>query len=295
MKKSFSSEVKSELCEIQIKQKEEAASELCAIILFGENIDGNVIKIKSEHAEIAQRVQFLIRKAVSENTPIDIEKGRKSYVLTLSLSKAAELGLYYSDNGDIELDEDIYFSENLKSAFLRGAFMAGGTISSPTKDYNCEFFTYNENMAYLSSELLSDFGIYAHIVKRNSYYVTYLKDFESIGDFLGVIGAHKSMMSLMVAQIEKDINNNVNRQANFRTANIDRTIKTSVLQCEAILKLRKSTLWNNLSDDMKTLALLRMEHTDKSLEEIGMLMSPPISKSAVSRKMKKITDMAKER
>ena len=130
--------------------------------------------------------------------------------------------------------------------------------------------------------------------QRKNYFVTYIRDFESAVDFLNIIGAHKSMMELMMTQIEKNVRNNVNRQANCRAANIDKSIRTSVSQCEAIEKLVTSPRWDALSEETRTMALLRAENPDKSLAQIGEMMQPPVSKSAVSRRMKKLIELAEE-
>ena len=294
MKNSFSSQVKDELCELLIKTKEEAASELDAMLLFGENTGHGTINVKSTRAENAGRIQVLIKKALNEEIPIDIAGGGRSYSVTVSEKLTEKTGLFFSEEGDIELDEDVYQDEQCRRAFLRGAFISGGTVASPEKNYRCELFTSNEAMALLAAELLEKFGIRASTVKRKGYFVTYVKDFGSVGDFLNVIGAHKCMMELMMTQIEKDVRNNVNRRANFRTANIDKSIKTAVKQCGAITKLRQSPAWALLSEETRAIALLRMDNPDKSLGQIGEMMSPPVSKSAVSRRMKKLIEMAEE-
>lgn len=292
-KVTYSQEVKDELCEVKIKQ-EEALAELAAMLLFGENILNNTITLKTEKANIAARIQLVFKKAIEEDVFIDIVKGRKLYSISISLSLAEKCGVYFSDDGEIALDEDIYDSESSKRAFLRGAFIISGTITEPKKGYSCELVTYNENMAYLASEILESFYIKANTVKRNNYFVTYLKDKNSVNDFLNIIGAHKLMLDLMVTQIEKDIHNRENRALNCQTANLDRIISASAFQCKAIIKLQKTAYWDELDDTMKELAKLRLENFDLSLTEIGEKMTPPMTKSSVNRRMKKLIDLAEE-
>ena len=124
--------------------------------------------------------------------------------------------------------------------------------------------------------------------------VTYLKDKQSVSDFLNIIGAHKSMMDMMMAQIEKDVRNNINRQINCRTANIDNIIKTSVKQCDAIRKLKNSKTWNELDAQTKELAEYRLKNVDANLTQLGQMLTPPISKSTVSRKMNRIIELSEE-
>lgn len=294
MKKSFSSLVKDELCSLNIKDKKDAAAELAAILIFGENTDLQSIIIRSSRAHTAARIQTLIKRVYREDVSIDVKGLGKSYSISLSTDAAEDIGLFFSSDGDIELDEDVFTDESSKKAFLRGAFIIGGTISSPEKDYSCELLTYNKNIAYMASELLEEFKIHANTVKRKEYYVTYLKDSESVSDFLSIIGAHNSMMSLMMTQIEKDCNNQRNRQNNCRVANLDKTITASVMQCKAIEDIINTPRWDELDDQTKELALLRLKNTDISLTQLGEKLIPPLSKSAVNRRLKKIIEMADE-
>lgn len=292
--KTFSQEVKDELCEVKFK-REEALAELAAMILFGENIENNIMMLKTEHANVAARIQLVLRKAVDEDVSIDISKGRKSYSISIPTIIAEKAGVYFSEEGDIALDEDIYEADTAKRAFLRGAFIISGTITEPKKGYSCELLTYNENMSFLAAEMLENFGIKANTVKRNNYYVTYLKDKNSVSDFLNITGAHKLMLNFMVTQIEKDVKNRENRELNCQTANLDRTISASVNQYKAIMKLMKLPVWNRLDEQTKRLAQLRLEYFDLSLAAIGEKMSPPMTKSSVNRRMKKLIDLAEEK
>lgn len=292
-KKTFSSMVKDELCEVKFKE-EEAVAELCAMILFGENIENSDILIKTDRAQTAARIQAIFKKAFNEEVSIDILKGRRNYCVAISKKSAENAGVFFSNDGEIALDEDVYESENAKRAFLRGAFIISGTITDPVKGYCCELLTYNENMSYLAAEMLESFGIRANTIKRNNYYVTYLKDSTSVSDFLNIVGAHKLMMDLMVTQIQKDINNRNNRSSICKAANFDKTISASALQCKAILKLQKLPVWETLDEQTKEIAALRLENFDMPLSVIGEKMSVPMTKSSVNRRMKKLIDLAEE-
>jgi len=293
VKSTFSQEVKEELCEVKFN-REEAMAELAAMVLFGENINGNNITLRTENASIAARIQLTFRKAIEEDVTIDIVKGRKNYSINVSLEIAEKIGVYFSEDGDIALDEDVYESENAKRAFLRGAFIVSGTITQPEKSYSCELVSYNENMSYLAAEILENFEIKANTVKRNNSYVTYIKDKNSVNDFLNIVGAHKIMLDFMVTQIEKDVHNRDNRASNCQTANLDRTISAAAFQIKAIMKLKDKQVWNTLDEQTKELAQLRLEYFDLSLGGIGEKMNPPMTKSSVNRRMKKLMDLAEE-
>ena len=293
MKKSFSSRVKDELTELTLKGTETCIAELAAMLIFGENTEkDNTILIKNDRAHTLARIQALLNYTLNDSPSIDIKSGRQSYSTRIDADSVENLGIFFTPDGFIELDEDIYTSDECKRSFLRGAFVMNGTVSDPEKDYSCELFTNNENMALLVSEMLKSFGVVTNTVKRKGYYVTYMRDKNSVSDFLNIIGAHNCMMELMMTQIEKDMRNLTNRQNNCRIANIDKTIKTSVKQCEAIRKLQKEPTWHSLDDEIKELAILRIENVDMSLEQLGAKMVPPMSKSAVSRKMNKLIALA---
>lgn len=293
-KQTFSQSVKEELCEVKFKY-EEALAELAAMIIFGENVENGDIVLRTDHANVAARIQLLLRKAAMEDVTIDIVRGRRNYSINLLPDVAEKAGVYFMEEGDIALDEDVYESDEAKRAFLRGAFIISGTISDPQKGYSCELFTYNENMSYLACEMLENFGIKANTVKRNKYYVTYLKDKTSVNDFLNIIGAHKLMLELIVTQIQKDINSRENRTSNCQTANFDKTIKASVEQSRAIMRLKALPVWETLDEETKQLAELRLEHFDLSLSEIGGMMCPQMTKSSVNRRMKKLIELAEEK
>lgn len=292
-KVTFSQEVKEELCEVKFNQ-EEAVAELSSMILFGENIIDNKIMLRTDNANIAARMQLIFRKAIGEEVTIDLVKGRRSYSINVSSEMAEDAGVYFSEDGDIALDEDICEGENSKRAFLRGAFLVSGTITQPEKSYCCELVTYNENMAYFASEMLENFGIKANVVKRNNSFVTYLKDKNSVNDFLNIVGAHKIMLGFMVTQIEKDVHNRDNRTSNCQAANLDRTISAAAFQIKAILNLKGRQVWNTLDEQTKQIAQLRIENFDLSLGAIGEKMNPPMTKSSVNRRMKKLMDLAED-
>ena len=290
-RKTFSQEVKDELCEVKVNESE-AVAEFAAMILFGENAEDEKMCFKTDKANTAARMQYIIKRAVLEEVTIDVIKGKRNFSIEINKDIAAKAGVFFTEDGEIEFDEDVCEEDSSKRAFLRGAFVISGTITDPLKGYSCELITYNENMSYLAAELLESFNIKANTVKRNNSFVTYLKDKESVSDFLNIIGAHKLMMELMMTQIEKDINNRNNRASNCKTANLDKAITASANQCNAILKLQKLPIWDTLDEETKQLAKLRLEFFDLPLSGIGEKMSPKMTKSSVNRRLSKLIDLA---
>lgn len=290
-RKTFSQEVKDELCELKIKAGE-AIAELAAMILFGENAEEGKMCFRTDKANIAARIQFTVKKTAGEDVSIDVIKGKRNYSIEINRDIAQAAGVFFTTDGEIEFDEDVCEDETSKRAFLRGAFLISGTITDPLKGYCCELITYNENMSYLAAEFLEAFSIKANTVKRGNSFVTYLKDKNSISDFLNIIGAHRLMMEFMVAQIEKDLNNRNNRASNCQAANLDKAITASVSQCNAILKLQKLPVWETLDEETRQLAELRLEFFDLPLSGIGEKMVPKMTKSSVNRRLNKLIDMA---
>ena len=293
MNKSFSSNVKDELCEVKFNEKE-AAAELAAMLLFGENIENGQFVLKTDRAQVAARIQAIYKKVMHEEVMIDIINGKRSYSVSIDKKTAEKTGIYISTDGEIALDEDIYEEDASKRAFLRGSFIISGTITNPQKEYSCELLTYNENMAYLASEILDSFNISANTVKRNNHFVTYLKDSSSVSDFLNIVGAHRLMMDFMVTVIEKDHNNRNNRVSICKTANLDKTLAASAVQQKAILKLQNSVKWDELDESTRRIALIRLKHFDLPLLAIGEMMDPPMTKSSVNRRMQRLIDLAEE-
>ena len=292
--KTFSHDVKDEICEVRFKQ-EEAVAELAAMILFGENVSNSIISLRTDNQNIASRIQLVLRKGIDEERAIDILKGRKNYCVSFPSELSEKAGVYFYEDGEIAFDEDVCETDDEKRAFLRGAFIMSGTISDPKKGYSCELVTFNENMSYLAADILENFGIKANTVKRNNSFTTYIKDKSSISDFLNIIGAHKAMLEFLVTQIEKDRNNKDNRTQNCITANVDKTIAASTQQSRAIVKIKDTPKWDSLDETTKLIAQLRLDNFDMSLSEIGERMTPPMTKSSVNRRMKKLIDLAEEK
>ena len=179
-----------------------------------------------------------------------------------------------------------------KRAFLRGAFIACGSITDPKKDYHLEFVTDNAEKAALTAELITSFGIEAKIVNRKKYNVVYLKDGEHIVDVLNIMGAHVSLMELENVRIVKEMRNSINRRVNCEAANIGKTIAAATRQIEDIQFLNDTVGLDSLSDELRTTALLRLEFPDASLAELGEKHDRRVGRSGVNHRLQKLSDMA---
>lgn len=177
--------------------------------------------------------------------------------------------------------------------YLRGIFMKYGTISDPDKSYHLEIITDSHYQMESLYNILSDNGLEPKKIIRKNNYIVYYKESEMIVDFLNLIGANKSAFYMLNTKIRKEIRNNANRLANCDTANIDKTVSAANNQINAIKKLISDGIIDNLSEELKETAYLRLDNSDITLSELAELHVPPISKSGVNHRLKKLTEIAK--
>ena len=181
-----------------------------------------------------------------------------------------------------------------KKAYLRGLFLRAGSISDPEKMYHLEFACESRDFAIRLKEILSSYNLRAKIVERKGHSVVYLKDSSQIADFLALIQANTSLFSLENTMIVKDVRNAVNRKVNCETANIQKTVSASVSQIEAIEYIRDHIGFDKLPDSLKEIARLRLENPEDSLISLGARMNPPIGKSGVNHRLRKLRKIAEE-
>lgn len=179
-----------------------------------------------------------------------------------------------------------------KRAFIRGAFLAGGSISDPNKSYHFEIVCRTPSQAHQLKEMINSFEMDAKIVARKKYQVVYLKEGSQIVDILNVMEAHVALMNLENVRILKGMRNSVNRKVNCETANISKTVNAAVQQAKDIAYIRDTAGLDSLPDTLKEMALLRLEYPDASLKELGAYLDPPVGKSGVNHRLRKISEIA---
>ena len=200
--------------------------------------------------------------------------------------------LNYHINDEIT-DIDIEDLEILK-AVLRGAFMASGAVNNPNNKYHLEIFlTTKENAKYLNY-IAEKFGIYPKILKREKNFSIYLKDGESISNLLALIGANKSVLDFEEIRVMREIKNNVNRKVNCETANLNKTINVAVMQIEDINYIIKKKKFDELPDNLKEIAEVRLQNPDMSFAQLGKMLENNLGKSGVNHRLKKISEFAEE-
>lgn len=181
-----------------------------------------------------------------------------------------------------------------RRSFIRGAFLAAGSMSDPNKSYHFEIVCASEKMARQIQELICGFSMDAKIVRRKKSYVVYLKEGSQIVDILNIMEAHISLMELENVRILKEMRNTVNRKVNCETANINKTVSAAVKQVEDITYLRDTIGFEKMSEGLEEVALARLSHPDATLKELGELLSPPVGKSGVNHRLRKLSEMAEK-
>ena len=177
-------------------------------------------------------------------------------------------------------------------AWLRGAFLSVGSMSDPRKSYHLEFVCGRKAQAEQLRDVLSEFQIEARIIGRKKYQVVYLKEGAGIVDLLNVMGAHVSLMELENMRILKEMRNSINRRVNCETANISKTVTAAGRQIEDILLIRDRYGFENLPDNLRQMAEVRLEYPDAALKELGGYLEPVVGKSGVNHRLRRLSEIA---
>lgn len=302
---SFSSEAKIELCKIAPQDFCCKKAECYGLLLFARNFSPAAVGTLTENGSVARRMAELCAEltgTIVDTTAAFHRKGEKSSY-TVSVGGADQrvrvLGTFGHTGKEISLRINRANLENecCTAAFLRGVFLTCGTVTDPKKDYHLEFIVAHMNLAKDLTALLSEtesLNLQPAIVNRKGSYVVYIKGSERITDLLAYIGAGNSAMELIQVKMLKEVRNNVNRKTNFETANIDKTVDAAVRQVEAIEKLKGTIGLDNLPQELRELAELRLENPEMSLRELGQSLSEPISRSGVNHRLQRLLEMGKE-
>lgn len=300
---SYAADVKKELTGL-IVHDGNAKAELSALIrMNGVSTLGHnqTVTVQTENAAIARRIYTLLK----ETYHIDVEVLVSDHV---HLSQHKSYGVLMKDAVDDVLDDlgidpfglnviiptRILNQVDKRRSFLRGAFLAAGSVNSPEKsNYHLEIYTTHEELADQIAQLMREFNLPAKIADRGSGFIIYLKRAEKIVDFMSTIGATQSMLHFEDIRIMRDMRNSVNRLVNAETANMQKTAVAANRQVMQIELIRDKIGLTVLPDKLREIAELRLAHPDESLSELGELVQgKPISKSGVNHRMRKLTQLA---
>lgn len=293
---SFSQNCKTEILKNELN-KCCLIARLYGIMLFGHIYSDNEIKITTENREVFKTTAELIRKFYGYNAILSERKKKvgHSYKITINDKKVIKrINGQNSCGSPLRINLGKIENECCINAFLAGAFLSCGSITNPKKSYHLEFETSRYMLSKDLSTLLYGIGLKPKTTLRKSNYILYYKESENIEDLLSLMGASKAAFEIMNIKIYKDLRNNANRVTNCETANITKTVEASSAHIESIKKLIKYKYFNELPDGLKEVAKLRLENPELSLKEIGSMLSPPISKSGVSHRLKRIEELARK-
>ena len=295
---SFSNEVKTELCRWAISPKSCARAEAYGVLLFCHSFTDNEVKIVTGCPAFAQRLPELFKRAFRvtfDRKPEGAAQGKETFLITEE-GKRAAIGetLGYDPGATLAHHINLALLEEdaCRTAFLRGAFLAGGSVSDPAKSYHLELCTSHYSVSRELPALLREVGFEPKQTTRKSNYVTYMKSSETIADFLTALGAPLASMELMNAKLEKHLRGSVNRRVNCDSANLDKAVDAALEQVDAIQRYARTR--GSLPDKLRETAELRLAHPELTLSQLSVLFQPPITKSALNHRLRKLLDLAGE-
>ncbi|MBE3102075.1 MAG: DNA-binding protein WhiA [Firmicutes bacterium] len=310
---SFSSKAKSEICRTSAGKSCCKLAELAALIHTSGTIhlggkEQVNLKVSTENAFIARRIFMLLKDLYQVNAEVLVRRNRRlrknnSFVMHITQSSTPRkiledtFILYRDSNGNMgihsEIAEQLIRKKCCKKAYLRGAFLGGGSVSDPEKAYHLEFIAHSEDYGESLCKLIMEFDLHAKLIERKNNYVVYLKEGEHIVNLLSLIGAHTALLNLENIRIYKGIRNNINRIVNCETANLSKTVNASVRQTDNIEYIKDKIGFMNLPASLREIAELRLEYPDASLKELGEMLSPVVGKSGINHRLRKLDKIAK--
>lgn len=298
---SFASNIKQALVRIPHESDCCKAAELSAIVCFAGVRTDIGIKIKTENSSVCERAAELICDVINKDDFVYIESKKQNGLHTLSIKDTQMAESLFAitkinKSADAPLCPDKTFIESdcCRASFLRGAFLGGGSVSDPEKNYHAEFVTKTAPLADMLYEGLLEEGISAKITVRKNSFVVYIKDSEGIASLLGVMGAGMGMMDFYNIKIERELRNTINRQVNCDNANIDKVTLAAERHIAAINKIKNTVGLETLPPTLYEAALVRLENPESSLLELGTLLSTPIGKSGVNHRLERICEIAEK-
>ncbi len=276
---SFSSDLKVELSKINnLKNKQEVYCEFLGYLSTANiNRKGKNIKFSTENEYNINRFAKLLNNLNITNYKIEIV-GK-----TYNISFKPEQDIKFINKENVNT---ILISDALKKAYIRGNFLGAGSINEPKNKYHLEIIFATEEYANITLQLLKEYEINAKILEKTLYF----KDGEEISGFLALIGGSHTMLKFEEIRVLREMKNNVNRLVNCETANLNKTINSSVKQINIIKELKKTGKFNHIPESLKEIATLREENPNATLEELGKMLSKPIGKSSVNHRFKKLEE-----
>ena len=308
---SFSSEVKEELGKYVSRNRHCQIAELAAIVHYQGHLtrgeQGQLqLQIVTENLSVLRKSFTILNKAFNiETSEMEEEclQNHKNSVYTIVLEKEEDILAIFQtiklidEEGVLhdlkdKVNDAIIEQYCCRRAFMRGAFLCIGSMSDPNKGYHVELVCNNNYQAKQLQEVLHLFDLEAKIVVRKKYFVVYIKEGAHIVDFLGICKARLALMNLENLRILKEMRNSINRKVNCETANIAKTVNAAAKQIEDIIFIRDCVGFSKLPEPLREMAEVRLEHPESSLKELGQYLDPPVGKSGVNHRLRKLCEFA---
>ena len=305
---SFSGTVKEELSrQISTARHCRIAETAALLSLCGRFTADGALRMQTENSAVIRKYFTLVQKTFNIETEIAVRENRqmkKGHIYYVEIKDDAvirtvllgtKLSREQNSGGTLVLNNSLLTQQTCcKRAFIRGAFLASGSISDPEKGYHFEIVCPDERKAGQLQELIRSFGIDAKVVVRKKSHVVYVKEGAQIVDILAVMEANVALMNLENIRILKEMRNTVNRKVNCEMANINKTVSAAVKQIEDIKLIEEKKGFQSLNDGLAEIAELRLQYPEATLKELGMMLNPQVGKSGVNHRLRKLSAIADE-
>lgn len=290
---SFSQDVKNELLKIEYENGCCEKALLYGMCIFGRRFSHFGVSMQSENEGIARLYKTLLEKYCNVKCDVKASPMCRNYSVSIEKENDCDkiLGAFgHLNSGSLKINHSNFDCENCAHAFLAGAFLSCGTVSTPQKNYHLEFTVPYLNLSKSIITLLEEMELYPKASTRKGYNIVYFKDSSAIEDCLYLMGASSAMFEMMNIEIVKDFRNKANRTANCQTANIEKTVKASFAHIKAIEKIESTKGLDYLKNDLKEMAILRRDNPELSLAELAEISG--LSRSGVNHRLNRIVEIA---
>jgi len=310
---TFSSIIKNELSRTEIINECCAKAEIAALLrttgyITLKGFNKIEIELSTENAAVARRIFKLLKILYNMSTEVSVKKSNrlkkhnnysikieeekvKTFLQDTELIKDEEINFM---NFDFGIPKDLLKKDCCKRAYIKGSFMGCGSISDPEKSYHAEFVNNKEEHGQGLCDIMKTYDINAKLIFRKNYYIAYIKEGEQISDLMAVMGSHNALLDFENVRVVKETRNRINRVINCETANLDKIVDTSMRQIRHIKILKKYKAIDKLPENLRELAYLRLKHSNASLKELGEMLNPPLGKSGVNHRLRRIEEIAEE-
>ena len=296
---TFSARAKAELCRVPIKKRCCAVAEAYGVLLYCSQFSSRELRIVTASEDFAERLPRLFRRAFNlgfDETPAAGRAGKSRFSVS-DTEKIASIyrafGMEPAETLSLHINLGVLENDCCRASFVRGAFLAGGSVTDPAKSFHLELATTHASVSRELSSLLFELGFEPGQARRGANCLSYLKQSETIADFLTAVGAPVAALDVISCKVERDMRNRLNRKVICDTANADKTVAAAQAQLSAIRAVEREYGLDGLPEGLQQAALLRIANPEASLADLAQLSYPPVTKSCLSHRLKKLTELGR--